>query len=80
MIIKPIGEEVSVTTAVALGGARLIRTYAAAAYKITIKDSDEVVKGSFTVPAGSVTIIEKSPTDTIEGTTALLCAPVSYKS
>lgn len=80
MIIKPIGEEVSVTTAVDLSGARLIRTYAAATSKITIKDSDEVVKGSFTVPADSVTIIEKSSTDTIEGTTALLCAPVSYKS
>jgi hypothetical protein len=80
MIINPIGEEVSVTTAVDLSGARLIRTYAVATSKITIKDAAEVVKGSFTVPAGSVTIIEKSATDTIEGTTALLCAPVSYKS
>jgi len=80
MIIKPIAEEVSVTAAVDLSGARLIRTYAAAASKITIKDSDEVVKGSFTVPAGSVTIVEKTPTDTIEGTNALLCTPVSYKS
>lgn len=80
MIIKPIGEEASVTAAADLNGAKLIRAYAAAASKITIKDSDEAIKGSFTVPAGSVTIIEKSPTDTIEGTTALLCAPVSYKS
>jgi len=80
MIIKPIAEEVSVTTAVDLSGARLIYIYAAASSKITIKDSDEVVKGSFTVPAGSVTIVEKTPTDTIEGTTALLCTPVSYKS
>ena len=80
MIIKPIAEEVSVTTAVDLSGARLIHIYAEASSKITIKDSDEVVKGSFTVPAGSVTIVEKTPTDTIEGTTALLCTPVSYKS
>ena len=80
MIIKPVGEEVSVTTAVDLNGARLIRVYAASASKITIKTVGDSTLGSFTSPAGAVTIVEKNPTDTIEGTTALLCTPVSYKS
>ena len=80
MIIKPVGEEVSVTAADNLDQARLIRVYAASASKITIKTEADETTGSFTVPAGSATIVEKNPTDTIEGTTALFCTPVSYKS
>lgn len=81
MIIKAIGEEVSVTTADDLNEARLIRVYAAAASKITITNVEaNAVAGSFTVPAASVTLVEKGKTDTIEGTTALLCTPISYKS
>ena len=81
MIIKPIGEEISVTTADDLDGARLIRVYAAGVSKITIEDPEaNTVIGSFTVPAASVTIVEKNKTDTIEGTTTLLCTPISYKS
>jgi hypothetical protein len=81
MIIKPIGEEVSVTTADDLDGARLVRVYAAAISKVTIENPDaNTVIGSFTVPAASVTIVEKNKDDTISGTTTLLCVPVSYKS
>jgi hypothetical protein len=81
MIIKPVGSEVSITDASDLGGARLIRVYAAATSKITISNLDANTEiGSFTVPASSVTIVEKNPTDMIEGTTALLCTPISYKS
>jgi len=81
MIIKPLGEEVTVTTADDIDGARLVRVYAAAVSKITIENlGANTVVGSFTVPAGSTTIVEKNGTDTIAGTTTLLCAPVSYKS
>ena len=56
MIIKAIGEEVSITTADDLNEARLIRVYAAAASKITITNVEaNAVAGSFTVPAASVT-------------------------
>lgn len=81
MIIKPIGEETSVTTADDLDEARLVRVYAEAVSKITITNTEaNTAVGSFTVPAASVTLVEKGRTDTIEGTTTLLCTPVSYKS
>lgn len=81
MIVKPLGEELAVTTADDIGGARLVRVYAAAVSKVTIENPEaNTVIGSFTVPAGSATIVEKSRTETIAGTTTLLCTPVSYKS
>jgi len=81
MIIKPIGEEVSVTTADDIDGARLVRVYAAAVSKITISSAEaNTVVGSFTVPADAVTIVEKNSADTVAGSTTLLCTPVSYKS
>lgn len=81
MIIKALGEEIAVTTADDVNGARLIRVYAAAVSKVTIESpSANTVVGSFTVAAGSSTIVEKNGADTIAGTTTLLCTPVSYKS
>ena len=81
MIIKPIGEEVSVTTADDIDGARLVRVYAASTSKITISSVEaNTVVGSFTVPSESVTIVEKNSADTVAGSTVLLCTPVSYKS
>jgi hypothetical protein len=81
MIIKPLGEELSVTTADDIQGAKLVRVYAAAVSKITIENPEaNNVIGSFTVPAGSTTIVEKNRDDTISGTTTLLCVSVSYKS
>lgn len=80
MIIKPIGTELSVTTANNVAGARLIRVHAAANSIITIANTEGATIGSFTAPAGSVTIVEKEPLNTIAGTTALLCTPISYKS
>ena len=80
-IIKPIGEEISVTTPNTVENARLIRIYASSTSKVTITDPENnALVGSFTVPADSITIIEKNKTDTIEGTTALLCTPISYTS
>lgn len=81
MIVKPLGEELSVTTADDINGARLVRIYAAAVSKVTIENpTANTIVGSFTVGADSATIVEKNSTDTIAGTTTLLCTPVSYKS
>jgi hypothetical protein len=81
MIIKPLDEETSITTADDMNGARLVRVYAAAVSKVTIENpAANTVVGSFTVPAGSTTIVEKNGTDTIAGSTTLLCTAVSYKS
>ena len=81
MIIKPLGEETSITAADDINGARLVRVYAAAVSKVTIENPDaNTIIGSFTVPAGSATIVEKNGTDTIAGSTTLLCTAVSYKS
>lgn len=79
MITKPHGEEISVTTANVVSDARLVRIYASAVAKITIANGEGTI-GSFTVPAATVTIVEKNPTDTIASTAAVLCTPISYKS
>lgn len=79
MIVKPLALEASITTANTVSDARLIRAYAAAASVVTIANTEGAV-GSFTMPAGSVTFIEKEPLNTVSGTTAILCTPVSYKS
>lgn len=80
MIIKPLAAEISVTAANTVSNSKLVRAYAVASSVLTIRNAEAAVIGSFTVPAGEVVIVEKNKTDTIEGTTALLCTPVSYKS
>ena len=79
MIVKPLALQLSVTTANTVSDARLVRVYAASVSLVTIANGVGPV-GSFTVPAGSVTFVEKESTNTIAGSTALLCTPVSYKS
>lgn len=79
MIVKPLSTEISVTSANTISDGKLIRLYAAADSVVTVANTSGPI-GSFTLPAGSVTLVEKNKTDTIAGSTALLCTPISYKS
>lgn len=79
MIVKPLSSELSFTAANTVNDAHLVRVYAAADSIVTIANGEGTI-GTFTVPAGTVEFVEKNRTDTIAGSTTLLCTPVSYKS
>jgi hypothetical protein len=79
MIIKPLASEISFTAANTVYDSSLVRIYAAANSVVTIAGTEDPT-GSFTLPAGSSVIVEKARTNTIAGTTTLLCTPVAYKS
>jgi hypothetical protein len=79
MILKPINEEISVTSANTVYDSRLVRVYAPSANTLVTVASGNTVIGSFTMSADSVEIIEKNFEDTIESVNTTLCTPVSYK-
>lgn len=79
MIIKPLQEEISFTSANTVYDSRLVRVYAAANSVVTIASTVNA-NTSFSMHQGSVEIVEKLPSDTITGTTTLACTPVSYKA
>jgi hypothetical protein len=80
MIIKPIKEQIEVTTEDSVEDARLVRVYAPSANTLVTIASGNTVIGSFTMGADSVEIVEKNSTDTIAASATILCTPVSYKS
>lgn len=79
MIIKPLQEEISFTSANTVYDSKLVRVYAAANTVVTIA-SDVNANTSFTMHQGTIEIVEKLPADTIAGTATLACTPVSYKA
>jgi len=81
IVLKLVGQEVSVTTANTVNGAILFRVFTPTGGDalITVKDSGGTTIGSMTQPAGFVEIMEKRATDTVEANTAIKCTPVAYK-
>lgn len=82
IVLKLVGQEVSVTTASTVNSSTLFRIYTpsgGSAALITVKDSGGNTIGSMTQPAGFVEIMEKRATDTVEANTAIKCTPVAYK-
>jgi len=63
MIVKPLSAETSLTTATSVSSASVVRLYnkGTADHKIT----NDATNGEFTMPAGSITFMPKSPADTI---------------
>lgn len=70
------GSEISFTAANNVNQSTFIRVYAAANSTVTVANTGGTI-GTFTMPAGSVEYIKKSPTDTIAGSTTLNCSPVA---
>lgn len=79
IVLKLTKPEETVTTASNISNSVLIRVYAPNAAVITIKDNLGTTKGSMSMPAGLVEIIEKLKTDTIEATAAVKVTAVAYK-
>jgi hypothetical protein len=77
-IIKIKGATVAVTTANNVNTATLLRIYAADIATITQATAEAVAIGTFTMPAGSVSWLEKDATDTVASTASVSCTPVAY--
>lgn len=78
MIIKPLGEIVAVTTANSVANSNLVRIHTTTAITVTVANSSATL-GSFSMPANSVEIVEKSATDTIACSASANCTPVAFK-
>jgi hypothetical protein len=78
MIIKPLGQIISVTSANTVANTSLVRIHASNTITVTIASSGNTI-GSFSMPANSVEIVEKSPLDTIACSESANCTPVAYK-
>ena len=79
MRIRVKGSAIDVTTANNVDTATLVRAFAASAATVTIATSAPVTIGTFKMPAGSVELIEKDPTDTIASTATLSCTKVATR-
>jgi hypothetical protein len=79
MILKPTANIIAVTTANTCANTMLVRIHAASATVVTINTSTGSYVGSFSMPANSVEIVEKAPTDTITCSVSANCTPVAYK-
>ena len=79
-MIKIVGPTVSTihTTPNSIGGASIVRIYAATIATITQTTAAAGAIGDITVPAGSATLLIKSPTDLLSSTAAVSCTPVAY--
>lgn len=75
IIIKVISDEVDVTSANTVYDSALIRVYATNLSTITVGTS-----GSFTMPAGSITFIEKARTETVQSSNTAVACAVAYKA
>lgn len=79
MILKALNTELSFTSANTVYDAKLVRIYAAANSVITVTSATNPT-ATFTMPQGTIEILEKLSTDTIAGSTTIKCTPVSYKN
>lgn len=79
MILKPTANIIAVTTANACANSTLVRIHASTATVVTINTSTGNYVGSFSMPANTVEVLEKAPTDTITCSSSANCTPVAYK-
>ena len=78
-IIKPLANNINLTTANTVNNARLVYVFASAASLITVTSNTNVVKGSIVVPPNNFLLIEKDQTDTLTANLAVSATSVAYK-
>jgi hypothetical protein len=66
------------TTPNSIGGANLVRIYSTNVAIITQTTAAAGAIGNITVPADSVTVLIKAPTDLLSANLAVSCTPVAY--
>jgi len=78
-ILKPLANNITLTTANTVNNARLVYVFASAASLITVTSNTNVVKGSIVVPPNNFVLIEKEQTDTLTANLAVSATSVAYK-
>ena len=76
MIVKAKAAEINLSTANTVDSASCVRIYNDTAGDILITNT--VTSGSFTLPAGAITFVDKAPTDTLTAGSALKAVSVAY--
>ena len=76
MIVKAKAAEINLSTANTVDSASCVRVYNDTAGDILITNT--VTSGSFTLPAGAITFIDKAPTDTLTAGSAVKAVSVAY--
>lgn len=79
-IFKPIGEEITLTLAVTVDNAKLVRIAndTANAVLITVKDTEGETYSSFTLLGGTEHLVQKAPPYTIEANSAVKAVKASF--
>jgi hypothetical protein len=80
MITKILNTEMSLSTANTVYDANVVRVFnnTAGNVLITRTNSDDVVIGTCTLQANTVSLVEKNPTDTLTAASAVLATSIAY--
>lgn len=73
-LVKPLSAEQSLSTSNTVGGAVVVRIYCSAG---PCKVTNDMTTGSFTMPAGSVSYIYKTASDTLSCTGTALATSIA---
>lgn len=74
MIVKPLTTEAAISANTTVSNAVCVRLYCSAAGVVT----NETTGGSFTMPTGSITFLQKDPADEISATGTVLGTSVAF--
>ena len=76
MIVKAKAAELSLSTANNVDSASCVRIYNDTAGDVLITNT--ITSGSFTLPAGAITFVDKAPTDTLTAGSAVKAVSVAF--
>lgn len=74
MIVKPLNAEAGISANTTVDNATVVRLYCSATGVVT----NETTGGSFTMPTGSITFMQKESTDEISATGTIVGTKVAY--
>lgn len=77
MILKPQGPETNLLVASNVGGAKVVRLFNSSTGSQLVTNSNG---STFTMPAGSISFVEKLPEETLTGAITTLAVSIAYKS
>lgn len=77
-VVKPLANNIALTTANTVYDCKLVYISAATAALITVANST-VTHGSFVVPANQYVFVPKEPADTVAANVAVSASPAAYK-
>lgn len=76
MIVKPKAAEMNLSTANTVDSASCVRIYNQTSGDVLITNT--TTSGSFTLPAGAITFVDKAPTDTLTAGSSVKATSVAF--